>query len=457
MKIKLGLLFLMIASMAQGMNIVSWGMSSRANGKMKSGKFEQEDTFSQATINGGLFGNDGHWFGVFDGHGGPQDDHRTCDQLKNNLHKYFVQASGNEKERFFAAFNQAEKQVINNRGQQANGSMAGAAYVKNGKAHVAHVGDVKVICFNKQNSVSFETKDHIPERTDELDRIKSVYSDEKVFNKNVCMKGDIHRTSRVNKLPTTRVIGNLEAKRASKENEFKGDGAIIATPEYASFDLMNDHHYVFLATDGVWEVMTTEDVAEFINNAMADTVENLRKKYSNKPLVVNIQANQRIRAAIRHIMSMTEKEFEQYDKVAWNKIAQDNKISDEKIRKVLEIDENDFKLIYPPAFSKNYIEDGMPMLLSQDRTPRIIDSIDEQCGNKSEYDEKLMLVARALRDEAVRRGSGDNILVCIADISTCINHGWWQSLSWLKKAGVYGFSVIVLAAIVGTFCCKFVR
>jgi len=47
MKIKLIFLSLMIGSMIQAMESnIPWGMSSRANGKMKAGKFEQEDTFA---------------------------------------------------------------------------------------------------------------------------------------------------------------------------------------------------------------------------------------------------------------------------------------------------------------------------------------------------------------------------------------------------------------------------
>jgi len=34
---------------------------------------------------------------------------------------------------------------------------------------------------------------------------------------------------------------------------------------------------------------------------------------------------------------------------------------------------------------------------------------------------------------------------------------WWQSLSWLKKVGIYGLSAVAITAVIGILCSKFVR
>lgn len=281
MRIKLGFFLLVSGFAAQGMQpTIPWGMSSRANGKMIAHrseqkkvelKFEQEDTFSQVYVSGGK------WFAVFDGHGGPHDRDRACDQLRDNLHLYFERAQGNEQNRFLTAFSCIETEIIKNRGVQQNGAMAVAVYVKDGQVHVAHTGDSRAVFFGiNEKDVSFATKDHIFENEKEGIRIKQVYSEELIFKKKVYMKDETHSSTRINGLPTTRVVGNCQAKCVSKTNP-KGDGAIIATPEYASFDLSQKNQFVILASDGIWEVMTDDEAAQIIRNAMADTIENLRK------------------------------------------------------------------------------------------------------------------------------------------------------------------------------------
>jgi len=448
-KIRLGFLFLVFGSVVQGMEqVIPWGMSSRANGKMKAGKFEQEDTFSQANIENG-----GKWIAIFDGHGGPQDEIRTCDQLQKKLHKYFERAEGNEQVRFSAAFGSAESKVMKNFRTQDNGSMAVVLYIKDGKAYVAHAGDARAICFGDNGIVSFATKDHVLEREDELARIKTVYSDQRRFEKRVHMKDDIHKCSRINGLPTTRLIGDPSSKGVSQKNP-NSDGAIIAEPEYASFYLSQNNKYSILATDGIWDVMTDQEAAKIINDAMADTVENLREKYAEKPIVVHKGFNQTIRKVlINFINDMDEESFNQrYSAKPWNTIADEHGISDITIRDYftkrpyLGVTEENFNTIY----RDNSLSD---------RTPMIEDLTEEQVS--SEHDEKLKLVARALREVAVERGSGDNIAVCVVDLSQYINdvpqslpyykqlQRWWHFLSGLKKGIVGSASVTALVAAVG--------
>lgn len=143
-------------------------------------------------------------------------------------------------------------------------------------------------------------------------------------------------------------------------------------------------------------------------------------------------------------LQMDEKSFNtRYNNVIWNKIASDNNISDAAIMSLLQMEEGIFNATYPDS-------------RSDDRTPMMEDFTDEQKGSESsEYDEKLMLAARALRDEAVLRGSGDNIVVCVADLLG--DNGLWHSLSWFQKAGVCTLSAVAIAAFVGVLYSKFVR
>ena len=192
--------------------MIPWGMSARANGKSSRGIFEQEDTFSHAVV------GDGNWFGVFDGHGGPHDEIRVCDKLRDNLHGYFEQAAGDVHQRFLTAFGIIEDEAMSNRLKQTNGSTAVAVYIdtKCGKAHVAHVGDSRAVFFSCNGIVDFATRDHVLEREDEMARVKGIYSDSKIFEAKVHMKGNGRNSSRVNGLPMTRSIGDPGSKQASK-------------------------------------------------------------------------------------------------------------------------------------------------------------------------------------------------------------------------------------------------
>jgi len=394
--------------------------------------------------------------------------------LRDNLHLYFEQAQGNEKDRFLTAFAIAELEVIKNRNVQENGSMAVVLYIKDGKANVVHAGDARAISFGDNGIVSFETKDHVLERQDELERIKQIYSDQKVFSRRVHMKDDTHKCSRINGLPTTRLIGDPTCKGVSKKNP-NGDGAIIAEPEYASFYLSQNNKYSILATDGIWDVITEEAAAQIFNAAMADTIENLREKYSEKPMMENKDAHRIIRGALINLINMDEKDFnQQYSETPWNMIAYKHGISEKAIRDYLTkrpylgVTEENFNTMYSNHPLPSSLE-GTAMPLLPNRTPMMEDLTKEQMGGASEHAEKLMLVARALREEAVKRGSTDNIAVCVVDLSQYINdvpqslsyykqlQRWWHCLSGLKKGIIGSASAVSLFAIVGALYYQLAR
>jgi serine/threonine protein phosphatase PrpC len=256
---------------------VSIGYFSAANGK------PQEDTFSYNSINGRGF------YGVYDGHGGAA----TAQLLEKNLHTYFAPhiKTVTKKEAFEAAFNQAEKCAFEN---VRSGSTAVASYIGKKNIHIAWVGDSRAMVVKNNGENCFVTCDHDLKNNDEYDRV-------------IAAKGEIFRLTtkdgsiagewRINGLEMTRSIGDRKPKGKDFEDQFQVwrqpygkingvpifvqllcplemapdiwkvkplEGQVIANPEYAKIPLAQENHWLVLATDGLWKVITNEQVSSFV-------------------------------------------------------------------------------------------------------------------------------------------------------------------------------------------------
>src|SRR3989442_301877 len=108
-------------------------------------------------------------------------------------------------------------------------------------------------------------------------------------------------------------------------------------------------------------------------------------------------------------------------------------------------------------FNATYPQNADPAL---GKNPMCYDLVEES-DSKTEHDEKCLLIARALRDYEVERGSGDNILVTVIDLPQSYSlplgqalSKWWYFMSIAKKRTLY---ISLMAAIVGILYCKLVR
>lgn len=76
-----------------------------------------------------------------------------------------------------------------------------------------------------------------------------------------------------------RVNGNLALSRALgdfvfKKNESKRaeEQIVTACPDVDIKDLTSDHEFILLACDGIWDVLTNEEVLEFVRNRIAQQI-----------------------------------------------------------------------------------------------------------------------------------------------------------------------------------------
>ena len=182
--------------------------------------------------------------GLYDGHGGDQ----ASDYLQNNLHHlYNEQVDGTIEQKMQRAFALAEEHCLTN---FSSGSTAITFGIdENDVLHCSWVGDSRAV-LEGNGKVVFATEDHKPDALQEKQRIEAAGGN--VY---------FHGVPRVNGLAVSRSIGDRRVKA-------KGQGQIIAVPEYKSYQLTKENNFFVMASDGLWDVMTNEEVVEEIKRLL---------------------------------------------------------------------------------------------------------------------------------------------------------------------------------------------
>jgi serine/threonine protein phosphatase PrpC len=199
---------------------------------------EFQDRFYYGTFEGG------NLYAVYDGHGNQHVAHFLAEKFPF----YLSQTSGSMEERMITTF----KDIDNDRfvkDHNCAGSTASVVFIKDNIAHFAHVGDSRML-LEVDGKIAFETSDHKPNRPDEHKRI--IAANGIVFN------------NRVNGfLPVSRAFGNYNLLDEGKK-------MIIVEPEYAQVQLTEKNRFLVLATDGLWDVMSSEEVAQKLHDKKED-------------------------------------------------------------------------------------------------------------------------------------------------------------------------------------------
>lgn len=197
---------------------------------------------------------------VFDGHGGPQVSRFSADSLLAN----FLAAptiKGNTtptdaqiESGFQSAFLATDKLLGDDNQSDYVGTTAICALITKTDIFFINCGDSRAVLCEK-DKVTFSTKDHKPSNVDELNRIKD------------CEGGYV---------ANGRVMGNLAVSRALGDFQYKhskdGDELLQPSLQMVSCVPVIDKikrpssFSVILACDGIWDVMSNEECAQFIWN-----------------------------------------------------------------------------------------------------------------------------------------------------------------------------------------------
>ncbi|CAK84759.1 unnamed protein product (macronuclear) [Paramecium tetraurelia] len=219
------------------------------------------------------------YFGVYDGHGGSA----CADFLRDNLHQFVVKEPEfpwNPINAIKKGFETAEKCFLQmaqdsfNKGiPERSGSCAVVVLIVGDSCYVANVGDSRAILSTENGRKVIDlSKDHKPEL--EKERIikggGQVYQTHGVNEDGQPVLGPV----RVNpgRLSVSRTFGDIEAKF----EKFGGNPKIvIAEPEIKHFKIVNQHDFIVLGSDGIFDTMSSKDV---INGVWKDIQVNQNTK-----------------------------------------------------------------------------------------------------------------------------------------------------------------------------------
>ncbi|XP_011065305.1 PREDICTED: probable protein phosphatase 2C T23F11.1 [Acromyrmex echinatior] len=195
------------------------------------------------------------FFAVYDGHGGAA----MAQHAGKHLHEYIIKRSEYKEGDIIGAMQQGflelDKAMQNNaalRDEHA-GTTVIALLIKDNILYSANAGDSRAVACINGRTVAL-SRDHKPTLKDERKRIEAA--------------GGFVEYKRVNgNLALSRALGDFIFKR--NDHKSPQEQIVTAFPEVQQFIIDEDWEFVVLACDGIWDVMTSEEVVQFVRTRLA--------------------------------------------------------------------------------------------------------------------------------------------------------------------------------------------
>jgi protein phosphatase 2C family protein 2/3 len=205
--------------------------------------------------------NNVNFFAVFDGHGGKA----VSKYLKDNLSAFFVYKFSKDiylnpkssSKYFVKVFENMQSKIIADlpRASQYSGSTAcvGIHYKdaqSKDKLWILNVGDSRAVKCNKFNIAEQLSQDHKPNAPEEKARIEN-------------MKGEIEFDGydwRIKGLSLSRAFGDLDCSPY-----------VTHLPHIYNYAIRSSDKFIIFACDGLWDVLSNQDVVDFINELLLNT------------------------------------------------------------------------------------------------------------------------------------------------------------------------------------------
>lgn len=197
------------------------------------------------------------FFAVYDGHGGAA----MAQYAGKHLHEYITKRSEYKEGDVVAGIQQGflelDQAMQNNaalRDEHA-GTTVIAILIKDNILYSANAGDSRAVACINGRAVAL-SRDHKPTLKDERKRIEAA--------------GGFVEYKRVNgNLALSRALGDFIFKRNDRKSP--QEQIVTAFPEVQQFTVDEDWEFVVLACDGIWDVMTSEEVVQFVRSRLAHT------------------------------------------------------------------------------------------------------------------------------------------------------------------------------------------
>ncbi|ELU07597.1 hypothetical protein CAPTEDRAFT_117783 [Capitella teleta] len=203
--------------------------------------------------------SDACYFGVFDGHGGARVAQYSGSNLHNRIISQPAYIDGRIHDAIKTGFLALDEDMLNDdeMKDELAGSTANMVLIKDSKLYCGNVGDSRAVASVK-GRVQQMSFDHKPSNDLEAKRIIAA--------------GGWVEFNRVNgNLALSRALGDFVFKRNDKKSA--EEQIVTACPDVTEFEVTTDMEFLILACDGIWDVLTNQEVVEFVRARVADKME----------------------------------------------------------------------------------------------------------------------------------------------------------------------------------------
>lgn len=203
--------------------------------------------------------DDWSFFAVFDGHAGASVSAHCAKQLLNAIRDctdLSELSPETVKEGIKTGFLRLDEQMREMpeivSGEDKSGSTAVCAFVSSKHIFFANCGDSRAV-LSRGGRVSYSTEDHKPMNPLEKERIQNA--------------GGSVMIQRVNgSLAVSRALGDFEYKNVQGKGPC--EQLVSPEPEIGVEERTEGDEFVILACDGIWDVMTNEELCDFVRDRM---------------------------------------------------------------------------------------------------------------------------------------------------------------------------------------------
>ncbi|XP_022257165.1 probable protein phosphatase 2C T23F11.1 isoform X3 [Limulus polyphemus] len=199
------------------------------------------------------------FFAVYDGHGGA----KVAQYAGSHVHKKIVNhpsyKKGNIEEAIKQGFLSVDADMLEDESMKDElaGTTAVVVLLKDNKIYCGNVGDSRAVA-SVAGHVQQLSYDHKPGNEAETKRIIAA--------------GGWVEFNRVNgNLALSRALGDFVFKKNDKKTP--EEQIVTAYPDVVVREITSDHEFIILACDGIWDVMTNEEVVEFVRTRIATKME----------------------------------------------------------------------------------------------------------------------------------------------------------------------------------------
>lgn len=202
---------------------------------------------------------DACFFAVFDGHGGEKVAHYAGSHLHKRIVSHHSYSDGNIEDAIRNSFLLLDEDMINDDELKDDlaGSTANVVLIKNNKIYCGNVGDSRAVA-SVRGRVEELSHDHKPSNEMESKRITAA--------------GGWVEFNRVNgNLALSRALGDFVFKK--NDSKRPEEQIVTAFPDVVVRDITQDHEFIILACDGIWDVLTNQEVVDFVRTRLAQKME----------------------------------------------------------------------------------------------------------------------------------------------------------------------------------------